>query len=601
MKIFLSIGILFFLSDIAGAKIIYVPADELTIQAGINTAIDGDTVLVADGTYTGEGNLYLSFGGKAIVVKSANGSENCIIDCVTGTNVNAFKLGGGESKNSVIDGFTIKNGFYVIYLLNSSPTIKNNVLINNIGGVYCGSFSRPVIENNIMSDNYHNGILCYKSAPTIRNNKIQNNGWSGIRVLESQPQIINNLISENSNLWGGGIKLIESAAAIIGNIISNNLAEYYGGGIYAEEDTSKIVNNTIVYNSAAIGGAIYSRKSDQTIINNIVAFSNHFIPPNQTIIIRPNESYTSAVYHYSSGLLNGIYCSERFMNIGDAGNIKVSVPGAADTSIYLKSNEKYSLFMYLNLRESGIYSTVYVNVYFDNDTLEMPIGLGAEYISTEYRVLNSIGVIPTGGIIAIEEDTSKVSYCDFNSNEDGNYFTSEDKQDLLDITNLNRSFIADPMFNDSSFVLSSNSPCIDNGLPDTSGLNLPDFDINGVQRILDGDQNESCVVDIGACEYEHNTGIFQQAVHAKGFRLFQNYPNPFNPITTIIYRLPKGDNVVLKIFNLNGEEVATLINSKQSAGEHRVTFNAYNLSSGLYFYQLKTTDFINTRKFILQK
>ena len=68
-------------ASIAWGDIIYVPGDQPTIQAGINAASDGDTVLVADGTYTGDGTRDIDFGGKAIILQSQNGAENCIIDC----------------------------------------------------------------------------------------------------------------------------------------------------------------------------------------------------------------------------------------------------------------------------------------------------------------------------------------------------------------------------------------------------------------------------------------------------------------------------------------------------------------------------------------
>ena len=86
--------------------------DYTTIQAAINDANEFDTVIVADGTYTGAGNRDLDFLGKAITVKSANGPENCIIDC-EGSSSNqhrGFLFHNGEGPDSVLDGLTITNG-----------------------------------------------------------------------------------------------------------------------------------------------------------------------------------------------------------------------------------------------------------------------------------------------------------------------------------------------------------------------------------------------------------------------------------------------------------------------------------------------------------
>ena len=85
------------------------------------------------------------------------------------------------------------------------------------------------------------------------------------------------------------------------------------------------------------------------------------------------------------------------------------------------------------------------------------------------------------------------------------------------------------------------------------------------------------------------------------FALLQNYPNPFNPSTTITYHLPKASNVELKVYDVLGNEIATLVNEVQSAGRYNVDFNATNISSGVYLYKIKAGEFIATRKFILIK
>ena len=87
----------------------------------------------------------------------------------------------------------------------------------------------------------------------------------------------------------------------------------------------------------------------------------------------------------------------------------------------------------------------------------------------------------------------------------------------------------------------------------------------------------------------------------KSFTLEQNFPNPFNPHTVISYQLPKGGNVSLKIYDVLGNEVTTLVDEHKPAGSYKVDFNAETVVSGIYFYQLKSSSFVETKKMILLK
>ncbi len=85
------------------------------------------------------------------------------------------------------------------------------------------------------------------------------------------------------------------------------------------------------------------------------------------------------------------------------------------------------------------------------------------------------------------------------------------------------------------------------------------------------------------------------------FELNQNYPNPFNPATTIEFALPKSAFVTLKVYNLLGEEVATLVTEQRAAGMHKINWNARDLVSGVYLYRLEAGDFIQYKKLILMR
>ncbi|MGE5497762.1 MAG: T9SS type A sorting domain-containing protein, partial [Syntrophothermus sp.] len=81
--------------------------------------------------------------------------------------------------------------------------------------------------------------------------------------------------------------------------------------------------------------------------------------------------------------------------------------------------------------------------------------------------------------------------------------------------------------------------------------------------------------------------------------LRQNYPNPFNPSTNIMYYIPKESRVILKIFDMLGREILTLVNSIQQPGQHTVRFNAGPLPSGVYLYRIEAGNFSDTKKFLL--
>ena len=96
-------------------------------------------------------------------------------------------------------------------------------------------------------------------------------------------------------------------------------------------------------------------------------------------------------------------------------------------------------------------------------------------------------------------------------------------------------------------------------------------------------------------------GIHNQNELAESYSLTQNYPNPFNPTTNINFSIPKSQNVSLKFYNSMGQEVATYVDAFLEAGIYNVDFDGSNLSSGIYFYTLKTDNFVDTKKMMLVK
>ena len=325
----MSILALFLLTVSSGwAATIHVPEDYPVIQLAIWMAVDGDTILVADGTYTGAGNKDIDLEGKAITVVSENGPDFTVIDCEN--DGRGFYFISGEESDTWLDGFTIKNGFVEydgggIYCGSSSPTITNCIITGNRaydygGGILC-SDSSPTIMNCTISENiadYGGGILCFNSSPTITNCTITrnrtssspfyNNGGGGILCSDSSPILSDCSISENwcdgfgggiycrsnssptltdctvsgntTSGKGGGFYCNDSSPTIMNCTISMNTAENRGGGIYCCDSSPDITNCTIFENKADKGGGIYIRywsypRITNTTISENVAFDTY--------------------------------------------------------------------------------------------------------------------------------------------------------------------------------------------------------------------------------------------------------------------------------------------------------------------------------------
>ncbi len=101
--------------------------------------------------------------------------------------------------------------------------------------------------------------------------------------------------------------------------------------------------------------------------------------------------------------------------------------------------------------------------------------------------------------------------------------------------------------------------------------------------------------------YEYSSEIEVLINAPDDFSLSQNYPNPFNPSTAIVFQLPKESFVTLKVYNILGIEIATLVNEQKPAGVHKINFDASGLTSGLYIYKISTGNFEQTRKMLLLK
>ena len=227
------------------AATLNVPAQYATIQAAVTAAQSGDTVVVADGTYSGAGNRDIDFGGKGLTVRSASGDPaRTVIDCGGSASANhrGFYLHSGET-GAVISGFTIKNGYEAT---------------DSGGGVYGGTLTKCVITGNFSGGNGGGVSGSALTDCTISSNTAASGGGASSSTLTGCT-ISGNTASGN----GGGVNL-QYPGTIINCVIASNTANS-GGGVYSNIGT--MTNCTVTGNTAGSGGGFYTVRYASTVTN----------------------------------------------------------------------------------------------------------------------------------------------------------------------------------------------------------------------------------------------------------------------------------------------------------------------------------------------
>jgi hypothetical protein len=143
----------------------------------------------------------------------------------------------------------------------------------------------------------------------------------------------------------------------------------------------------------------------------------------------------------------------------------------------------------------------------------------------------------------------------------------------------------------------------DGSLPDVNFMHLSHgTHLINSGTIVPGRPYNGGAPDLGCFESDDTlTALKNEVNHKVGYYLSNNYPNPFNPSTEIVYQIPASSHVLVTVFNILGKEVETLVNEDKPEGTYYVKFNAGSLASGIYFYTLKTNDYVQTKKMILIK
>ena len=260
---------------------IYVPSDVNTIQRAIYASIDGDTIMVSEGTYYEA----IDFNGVSCALTSTDSTDwdvvaNTIIDA-NDPNAGVVTFQNSEDANSLLKGFTITGGDLGIYCYEASPTISNCLITDNNSTSYGG----------------------------------------GMYDCNSSPVVTKCVFSKNEAAYGGGIYDFNSTLALISCVFAENTADTDGGGMYNDDSSPIIINCTFSGNSAAgNGGGMYSYGVSDPNLTNCIFWDNDAVGSGDEIYNYDANSEPNFSYCDIKGGLNGPGCGGP-NSVDDGGNI----------------------------------------------------------------------------------------------------------------------------------------------------------------------------------------------------------------------------------------------------------------------------------------
>ena len=527
-----------------------VPSEYATIQAAIDSADDGDMILVADGTYVEN----INFGGKNLKLVGAN-QETTIIDGNQDGSVVTFE--NGENSTAILSGFTITNG-------------------NGSG-----------IEGY---EGRGGGVFCINSSPTLKDltvngNQAETSGaglWFGYSNSQLVDLIISNNVAAGDLGAGGGISINYNSDLTLTNMLVIGNEAAYGAGIELWSYSKPLLNSvTIVGNTGSYGSGLLLSGGCHSTITNSILWGNS--PHEIQIGISEQPDSVSISYSDISGGQDSILTNVNGEIIWGLGNIDAN-PLFCDPD-----SGDYTLAENSPCIGAG---------YFGVNIGAFDMGCGPYNFSPTVFSLSE----PSNNTqLTIDESNMNDGYITFSWGES----SDANGDSLYYLMRAASAEIGDHGMDTNATSITVSYVDI---IEDMSENNVTAAALEWTVHVTDGidtveaDNAPFSITIDGA----NALSTYLEGLLPDEFTLHQNYPNPFNPVTTLRYDLPENSLVNIIIYDMLGREVKTLIDQNQDAGYKSVIWNATNdygkpVSAGIYLYQIQAGEYISTKKMVLLK